>query len=170
MLEIAAKTNWRKRRLVTLERKLNGAQKLIQTSLLIRICDRADVLSLDLSTLDQGRRQFIEKHRNGHMSSSDLISQEMLKTRAHVKGESTKTERSVWQDFTQEIGISEINLRTHIIMIVNDSTKSVRAGLNILRLGVDHQAKREHLLWSLKFLAMDERRNHIQRSHYRTFQ
>lgn len=36
-LKIAAKTNWRKRRLETLERKLGEIQKLVESSLLVRI-------------------------------------------------------------------------------------------------------------------------------------
>lgn len=36
-LKIAAKTNWRKRRLETLERKLGDIQKLVEAGLLVRI-------------------------------------------------------------------------------------------------------------------------------------
>ncbi|KAK1533200.1 hypothetical protein CPAR01_09908 [Colletotrichum paranaense] len=50
---LAPKANWRKRGLNNLERKLNDAQRLMQSGLLARICQKTDAMHLDLKSLRQ---------------------------------------------------------------------------------------------------------------------
>ncbi|KAK1458230.1 hypothetical protein CMEL01_15577 [Colletotrichum melonis] len=52
-IKVAPKANWRKRRLNNLERKLNDAQRLMQSGLLARICQKTDAMHLDLKSLRQ---------------------------------------------------------------------------------------------------------------------
>ncbi|KAF2968298.1 hypothetical protein GQX73_g5272 [Xylaria multiplex] len=169
-LKIAAKTNWRKRRLEKLERKLNDAQKLMETSLLVRVCNRFDIESLNLDVLAGDLKLFAQHYKTGERTLVGLVSAEGLKTRAHISSVSTAIEHNVSKVTAAEVQRSTRNISSHISRVVDDSTATVQRGLHKLQLSAESSVHRDRLLSSLKFIGMNERRQQIKESFPNTFQ
>ncbi|KAI0534097.1 hypothetical protein GGR58DRAFT_484149 [Xylaria digitata] len=169
-LKIAAKTNWRKRRLEKLERKLNDAQRLMETSLLVRISNRLEIESLNLDVLAGDLKSFVRRYKTGERTLVGLVSVEALKTRAHISSASTAIEHNVSKNTAIEVQRSARDISSHIARVVDDSTATVRRDLHELQLNAESSVHRDRLLSSLKFAGMNERRQQIKESFPNTFQ
>ncbi|KAK8116354.1 hypothetical protein PG984_012856 [Apiospora sp. TS-2023a] len=154
ILKIAAKTTWRKRRLQRLDQKLKEAENHFRTGLLTIIYERSVRVDSDLSTLDSDLRAFIKEYRKGHADATDL-------TRKHVTTETKKSEEAVKSHVTQTTSQTEESMKRNIGVAFED----------VIKQGQDTQldAKRNRLLWSLKFDRMNERRNLVSPLHPNTF-
>ncbi|KAK1724250.1 uncharacterized protein BDZ83DRAFT_623479 [Colletotrichum acutatum] len=161
-IKVAAKANWRKRRLDTMERKLNDAERLMQSGLLARICQKADAMHVDLKSLDISLQHFLGQYQQGHRDTSDLISTEMFRTRNHVTYESHKATDQIRSMVDQQSAQLDTTIRS--------SNRQVSAGMAALSLDRDREAKRQRFLASFKFPRMNERRNQVSESCEGTFQ
>ncbi|OHF03273.1 hypothetical protein CORC01_01326 [Colletotrichum orchidophilum] len=161
-IKVAAKANWRKRRLDTMERKLNDAERLMQSGLLGRICHKTDAMHLDLKSLDINLQHFLQQYQQGHRDASELISTEMFRTRDHVTVESQKATAKIQSMVDQQ--------SAQFGRIIRDSNQKVSTTMAALSLDRDREAKRERFLASFKFPGMNERRNQVNESCKGTFQ
>ncbi|KAK7419624.1 hypothetical protein QQX98_003215 [Neonectria punicea] len=161
-IKVAAKANWRKRRLDNIERKLNDAERLMQSGLLARACAKADATHLDLKSLDKDLRIFLQQYHRGHRDTSDLVSAESFRTRNHVTAESERVRL--------ELQLSVAQQSSRLEKTVRDSTQTISTTIATLSLDKDQEAKRDRFLRSLKFPGMNERRNQIKTSQAGTFQ
>ncbi|KAK7455658.1 hypothetical protein Landi51_02861 [Colletotrichum acutatum] len=161
-IKVAAKANWRKRRLDTMERKLNDAERLMQSGLLARICQKADAMHVDLKSLDISLQHFLGQYQQGHRDTSDLISTEMFRTRNHVTYELHKATDQIRSMVDQQSAQLDTTIRS--------SNRQVSAGMAALSLDRDREAKRQRFLASFKFPRMNERRNQVSESCEGTFQ
>ncbi|CAM1508987.1 Fc.00g027260.m01.CDS01 [Cosmosporella sp. VM-42] len=168
-LKIAAKTNWRKRRLDTLEKKLGDVQKLMETGLLVRICTKIDVYSLSVESLDKRLEYFIEQYKNGQRTLSGLVSRETLDTRAHITSELTRTEATIKQHVSDEARRSETAIYGHVSDVAKESSTRICTEIQGIRLDSRIVAQRDRLLDSLKFPGMNERYNQVSENYETTF-
>ncbi|KPM38309.1 hypothetical protein AK830_g8218 [Neonectria ditissima] len=160
-IKVAMKANWRKRRLNDIERKLSNAEKLMQSGLLARVCDKLDAMRLDWTSLDTDVRFFLKQYRQGHRKTSDLISTESFRTRNHVTAEADRV--------TSELRLAVTQQTSSLDKAIHNSTRTISTAMAALSLGNDRKHRYERLLGSLKFPGMNERRNQVQRSHAGTF-
>ncbi|KAF3016413.1 hypothetical protein E8E14_002767 [Neopestalotiopsis sp. 37M] len=137
-LKVVAKTNWRRRRLERLKENLDSTEKLLHTGLLTRIWSGTNTAAIDIKELKGDLRSFIERYRNGHRNTDELVSRESLEVRKHVSSVSAET--------IDSLGILRQSLDGMIL-----DTRSQGS-----------QAKRDRLLGSLKFGGFNERRSQVR--------
>ncbi|KAK1700838.1 hypothetical protein BDP55DRAFT_625110 [Colletotrichum godetiae] len=161
-IKVATKANWRKRRLDTMERKLNDAERLMQSGLLARICQKADAMQLDLKSIDINLQHFLQQYQQGHRDTSDLISTEMFRTRNHVTHESQKATAQIQSMVDQQSAQLDHTIRS--------SNQQVTNKMEAVTLDIHREDKRQRFLASFKFPGMNERRNQVSEACKGTFQ
>ncbi|KAK1622111.1 hypothetical protein BDP81DRAFT_455670 [Colletotrichum phormii] len=145
-----------------MERKLNDAERLMQSGLLARICQKADAMQLDLESLDINLQHFLQQYQQGHRDTSDLISTEMFRTRSHVTQESQKA--------TAQIQLIVDQQSAQLDQTIRNSNQQVSTAVEALSFARDREAKRRRFLRSFKFTGMNQRRNQVGESCEGTFE
>lgn len=121
---------------------------MVYTLIYTNACYRSTVndTELDLTNLTADVHSFVQQYRKGHRDTKELIFREAVETRMHV---------------------------STTIQGTNEALERVGQDLGKLALNVDvkvDQARREHLLQSLKYPGFNERRNEVREAHTDTFQ
>ncbi|KAI7788130.1 hypothetical protein LA080_012194 [Diaporthe eres] len=79
-LKIAAKANWRKRRLDRMEKALSDAEQLMQSTLMAWIFKSANMASINIHSLGHELRDFVIKYEHGSTQTSQLVASEAFKS------------------------------------------------------------------------------------------
>ncbi|KAL2289870.1 hypothetical protein FJTKL_01167 [Diaporthe vaccinii] len=125
-LKIAAKANWRKRRLDRMEKALSDAEQLMQSTLMAWIFKSANMASINIHSLGHELRDFVIKYEHGSTQTSQLVASEAFKVREVVVRQSGETEEA---------------LRAHV----------TRTSANLER-KFEHQIKQDSRKWLLDSL------------------
>ncbi|OTA68003.1 hypothetical protein K449DRAFT_317405, partial [Hypoxylon sp. EC38] len=139
-LRTAVKTNWRRGRLERLEKSLRNYQHTMESCLLARVCKKTDAIEL------QQRQGFEQLDKDIQLFVSKYAS-----------------------GYTTLVDL----VKTELVSVRENTTKET---LRITQLKVDSDTQtwtrkqRDQLLQSLRFPAMNERKNNLSKSHERTFQ
>ncbi|KAJ0120072.1 hypothetical protein J7T55_000925 [Diaporthe amygdali] len=149
-LKIAAKANWRKRRLERMEKDLDDSEQLMHTTLLAWVFKSLNRASIDIDSLGQELRNFVIKYQQGSRTTSELVSKEALQVREVIARESEKTEKGLRAHITQTSAKFEQKFERYV---EQSSIEQIR----------------EKLLKSLKYPGMNERANQVEDAHERTF-
>ncbi|KAG8162254.1 hypothetical protein KVR01_008019 [Diaporthe batatas] len=137
-LKIVAKT--------TLRESLENAEKLMMKTLLAHLWSRTRTAELDLSSVKDDLRTFIQQYECGSRDIKQLISRESVVTREHISASSHKTLAAI------------DGVQNQMTKLAFDADMQV------------DQAQRERLLRSLKFPAFNERRNQLSQAFESTFE
>ncbi|KAF7561149.1 hypothetical protein G7046_g2983 [Stylonectria norvegica] len=153
-LKTAVKMKWRRRRLEAMEKKLADAQRLMETSLNIRICNKVDMASIELGSVNRDLRSFIQQYNQGQRTTSGLILKEV---------------RDATNDVTAHVTRTEVSINQHITATSDASFSRVSGKMRQLKLEVESSTEHTRLLNSFKFPAMNERRNQVAENYESTF-
>ncbi|KAK2615916.1 hypothetical protein N8I77_002637 [Diaporthe amygdali] len=149
-LKIAAKANWRKRRLERMEKDLADSEQLMHTTLLAWVFKSLNTACIDIDSLGQDLRNFVIKYRQGCREASQLVSQECLQVREVIVRESAKNEKALRVHVTKTSARFEQKLEKHVEQSRVEQLQN-------------------RLLKSLKYPGMNERANLVEDAHVRTF-
>ncbi|KAI8626180.1 hypothetical protein F5Y19DRAFT_229340 [Xylariaceae sp. FL1651] len=173
-LRLAVKTNWRKKRLETVEKSLHAYQKTLETHLLAAVCKQSDAIELTqreaFQELGGSLKHFVLQYASGHTRLSELVKEESLSVKDHTTRETSTAQRAVQSHITTKLVTAEKSITSHVNIKLEEATRKITSDMRHLNLETVTHAQRERLLRSLKFEAMNERRNHIQESHKGTFE
>ncbi|RYP19319.1 hypothetical protein DL765_003401 [Monosporascus sp. GIB2] len=173
-LRVAVKANWRKNRLERLEKSLHDYQLAMETQLLASIwkkCNATELQQLQgFKELRQDLQYFVSQYELGYRRMSDLVKQENLTTRDHMRKEVTRAETSIKGHVTLQTSEAKDSINKHITAearnLANSFVESMRNATTL-----DYTAsQRQTFLQSLKFPSMNERRNQVHDSYKGTFQ
>ncbi|KAF7533315.1 hypothetical protein G7054_g7196 [Neopestalotiopsis clavispora] len=166
-LRIAAKTTWRKRRLDRLEKSLQEHERVLDTHLMARVCKQTDAIELKqkegFEKLGADMQHFVSQYALGHERLHKLV-------QSDIRLSQRSSEKSIKAHVTEEITRSQAAVFGHIDSQAEMVTKKATRGLYDLNIQANNHAACERLLQSLKYSAMNERRNHLTESHRGTFE
>ncbi|RYO91744.1 hypothetical protein DL763_004894 [Monosporascus cannonballus] len=173
-LRVAVKANWRKNRLERLEKSLHDYQLAMETQLLASIwkkCNATELQQLQgFKELRQDLQYFVSQYELGYRRMSDLVKQENLTTRDHMRKEVVRAETSIRGHVTLQTSEAKDSINQHITTEARNVASSVAESMRKATT-LDYTAnQRQKLLQSLKFPAMNERRNQVHDSYEGTFQ
>jgi hypothetical protein len=179
-----ARTAWRRRRLDRLEKTLADMQRILETTILIRLSAMTDTLQIQqeeaFTKLDADVKYFIQQLSDGHTSLSQLTIRQSGDVKAHVTShasvvkdhitvEASRVDISVKSHMTKELVIRQRLTEEHIASASTNAQKAVESEMHRLHLARDDQRARERFLESLKYPDMNARKNQIKESFSRTF-
>ncbi|KAF3808330.1 hypothetical protein GCG54_00006952 [Colletotrichum gloeosporioides] len=169
-----SKAVWRKRRLERLKANLADGQKLMETLILVRIFARVEKMCEDdptsLARIDQRLTAFISRYSEDHAALRRIVRDESEDIRGHVTGEASKIRDSVSLHVTASLNVSERSIKQMV------STSSVTIQDNLVReletinIAASSERDYQHLLESLKYTDMNERKNSVRTAHSQTFE
>jgi hypothetical protein len=110
----------------------------------------------------------VSQYSSGHTKIADLIKAEMLST-TQISKETSRVENAVKTHVISEVSGAKTTITMHMTTEMKEATD--RIGHIVLKGEIQaiSDGKRQQLLQSLKFPAMNERRNHVMESHEGTF-
>ncbi|KAL8368305.1 hypothetical protein RB599_003970 [Gaeumannomyces hyphopodioides] len=155
---VAIRKGWRKRRIHMREKSLEEFKALLETQLLFQILSKTQAIALtrqhEFSTFDQQLQHFVTQYAEGHTKLGDLVKAETQTVTAATRAEGQRLEK-------------ELKEHTKAEVIAGVAANSER--LHQLRIDGENAARLQKLLGSFKFLALNERRNHVTQSLEGTF-
>ncbi|ETS85040.1 hypothetical protein PFICI_03065 [Pestalotiopsis fici W106-1] len=165
-LRIAAKTTWRKRRLDRLEKSLKEHERVLDTHLTVRVCKKADAIALrqkeGFDKLGADIQHFASQYALGHQKLRELV-------RTDLSLSQKESEKVMKAHVTEEITRSQVALLSHIDSKAEVTTGTITQNLHDLNIQTKDNSSCERLLQSLKYPAMDDRRNHLAEPREGTF-
>ncbi|KAE9372715.1 hypothetical protein N431DRAFT_375985 [Stipitochalara longipes BDJ] len=199
-VRLGGRTWWKKGEIERLEKDLNRAQKIMETRILIRICNKHNSTELqhqqDFLQLNEALQHFINGCSNGNIKLEQLIKTEADSVKARTTDEHDKTRvqindhideehRNTKREVVQQIG--ETSTREHeetrdLVsghlerLRIEDNKEHAKTRSHVNRQIQNMQATtlsasvRDKLLKSLNFQGRDQRFNDVKEAHYKTFQ
>ncbi|SPO04456.1 uncharacterized protein DNG_07141 [Cephalotrichum gorgonifer] len=171
-LKVAVKTLWRKNRSAKLEASLGRYQTAMESHLLSRVCKQSDAINAQqekaFKNLNTSIQFFISQYAAGQKTLSGLIDSNMRLINQTTVKEARKIEVVVASHVSQEVSSAEQSI-TKLVTAKADATQAIAHNIMHHQTQGLSDRQRERFLSSLKFTAMNERRNNIKDSHHGTF-
>ncbi|OTA91507.1 hypothetical protein M434DRAFT_13110 [Hypoxylon sp. CO27-5] len=172
-IRIAVKTNWRRGRLERLEKSLRNYQHTMESYLLARVCKTTDAIELQqhqgFEKLGEDVRLFVSRYAAGHTTLVDLVKAELISVKENTTKETLRSEECIKNHVSSNVVTAEKSITTHV---TNETNKVVE---KITQVTADSNTRvwtgkqRDRVLRSLRFPAMNERKNNLADSHQSTF-
>ncbi|KAI1762410.1 hypothetical protein GGR53DRAFT_521656 [Hypoxylon sp. FL1150] len=173
-LLVAMKVLWRQNRLKGYEAKVRRYQQTMESHLLAKICTQSDAIEIrqreDFEKLSGDLQYFISQYSAGHTGIADLMSMELASANDHTTKESLRSEASIKSHVSSEVTSTERAIAARLTSEMNEITgKIAQVAIESDRRA---SAKEQHdrLLGSLRYPAMNRRKNDLNDSHQNTFQ
>ncbi|KAK3321261.1 hypothetical protein B0T19DRAFT_445026 [Cercophora scortea] len=161
-IKIVIKRDQRKQ-LKVVEETLRQHQNILETRLLFQFCTKSDAIKLQqddrFNALDSTLRNFILALAEGETEMTKLLTQESTAIKAHVTTEVDKSRDVITDQLRFEAGAT----RDHISQGLEELKTSTA-------ITAQDEAKHKQLLGSLKYPAMNDRRNQLVHRHDKTFE
>lgn len=119
--------------------------------------------------LDESVQYFISQYAAGHTSLSALVKTNMRLVNEHTTTEARVVEATVSAHVTDEVSRAEQTITSLLTDAAGESTRAISQDIKRLRIQDLNDTERKRFLGSLRFPAMNERRNHVTDSHDGTF-
>ncbi|KAL0933333.1 uncharacterized protein CTRU02_212296 [Colletotrichum truncatum] len=168
------KAIWRKRRLERLKTNLADAQKLIETSILVRLFGKIDDSfeknEKAFNGMSQQLKDFIHTYSQNSNLISKLVRDESKATRDHVTIATTQTRKEINSQITKELKSQEESINHTISISGAETQQALSHQMAISDAAIARERARQRLLASLKYARMNERKNDLKPAHLGTCQ
>ncbi|CEJ62404.1 hypothetical protein PMG11_10904 [Penicillium brasilianum] len=146
------------KRIKKLEKAMRDRQHILETGLLIRICNKNDAILIqqlsNYDKLDTTLQGFIEARSRNQTALEQLINSESAAVKAHIDGKT----RGLAQSFKAVVSSESSQVQDNISSQIQDLT-----------LYQTSKEERERLLGSFRYETLNARRNQIPTNHDDTF-
>ncbi|KAI0835164.1 hypothetical protein F5Y06DRAFT_276867 [Hypoxylon sp. FL0890] len=170
---LAVKTNWRRRRLERLEKSLRNYQHTMESHLLARICKKTDAIELQqqqgFEQLGRDIQLFVSQYASGHTKLAQLVKTELTSIKASTAKENVRSEECIKQHVSSKMLTAEKSITSHVTKETNKVVERVTQVTADSNMRASTEKQRDQLLRSLRFPAMNERKNNLADSHEKTF-
>ncbi|XXH00842.1 histone H4-like TAF Taf6, SAGA complex subunit [Hypoxylon texense] len=172
-LRIMLKIIWRKRRLERLEKSLRNHQQTMESHLLARVCTQSDAVEIQqregFKKLGEDVQYFVSQYSAGHTKVADLVKMELISVKTQIAKESLRSEASVKGHISGEVTTAERAITAHVTKETNEIVERVAQVATESDMQASAKEQRDRLLQSLRYPAMNERKNDLANSYEGTF-